>query len=177
MSLQVIKAGKAEISHVLRHARALDRREIFALMPRDDDAMMVEILMAYAAQGVVCEAWLHDGLPIGICIITGNGIGCGYANMIATADWGLISTAATRRVAGYIMPSLIRRGMFRVECRALEANRVAVRWLRFLGAVEECRLPALGRHREPYLQFAWRLDDVREHGWAGSRRGAPRNAV
>jgi hypothetical protein len=54
-----------------------------------------------------------------------------------------------------MFPAILEAGAQRVEARALASNVSARRWLKKLGATEDCELENYGRNGESFILYSW----------------------
>ena len=80
--------------------------------------------------------------------------------MFATDAWPEVACSLTRWARRRMAASLLAAGAHRMECRTIEGHETAHRWLERLGAVREAVMPDMGRNRETFYLYAWRLRDV-----------------
>ncbi|MBS7703184.1 hypothetical protein [Chelatococcus asaccharovorans] len=149
-------ATVADIEHICRNLRPIDRHEVMAVRFNDDpDALVDDILMLGPRKlglFALADAGREPVALVGAHLMTPT---TAAASMIATARWNAIARPAHRWVRRVFMPAVLAPHVARAECRVWDGNTVARRWLRRLGFAEEGRAPALGRHGEAYVQCAW----------------------
>lgn len=156
-----LEPTRQDLRHVCVNMRPLDWREIECLytdLTREKLAESVWLsLKSYLFARVFCVT--PKSPPIAFLGVAGAGA-LGAAAMWATPEFRRIARGMTEFVGNELAPHLARSGVRRVEARAWDGNGPALRWLRRLGAVEECALPEYGQGGETFVQFAWRASDV-----------------
>jgi RimJ/RimL family protein N-acetyltransferase len=60
----------------------------------------------------------------------------------------------TRAMKQHILPTLDRRGVHRIECRAMASNVASIRWLTMLGFKQEAVTAQFGQGREDFVLCA-----------------------
>lgn len=164
-----------DLVHVATHMRDQDAAEVFALRAAED-----RVGLAYGLYGRLQTAQVAvvagvDTSPdaiafLGIWAMEETG-GLACANLFATAGFPSIAGALVRHVRRSVIPTLLRRGCRRVECRALATYRTTRRFIRACGAVEECELPDYGKNRETFVLCAWTRTEMER------RTHVPRHAL
>ncbi len=153
------KLSAPALGHIVANLRAADRRELQAQRWEDDLGTLPEdILTAYGPYAWIVS--LHDE-PIAAVGAVPMWPGVVYAWMFATDKFPQIELFLTRFVKRSMIPNLVSLGTHRCEARSIEGHDVAHRWLRALGAQEECRLHRYGKGGEDFLVFRWDRPDVR----------------
>lgn len=152
----------ADIDHVCRRLRALDRAEIFALRYADTADSLVEDLVLHRAGFL--EFWAvapahaaHRAFAlVGLHPIRPHVAG---ASFFGTDELGLHIKPVTRWIRRTLIPRAQACGLHRVETQALESWRSNCRWIESLGATREAVLPLYGKDGETFVQFAWYAPD------------------
>lgn len=145
------------ILHVARNMREEDRREITAARWTFDPDQIAQETFALSRFG--CVAW-HDGVPVAVVATIECWPGFYSVGMFATDAWPEVACSLTRWARKRMAASLLAAGAHRMECRTIEGHEAARRWLERLGAVREAVMPDMGRNRETFYLYAWRLSDV-----------------
>jgi RimJ/RimL family protein N-acetyltransferase len=146
------------LTHIVQNLRPRDDEEIFALRWNDNRDEFVRDYLPL--MGATCVIWERDGVPVSC-----QGIVCIRPRVwevfgFGTACWPSVILSMTRYATRAIMPSLLRVGFHRAECRALAVHEDSRRWIEFLGAHEEGVLKGYGRGGEDFVSYVWRRDDV-----------------
>jgi len=150
------------LSYIVRNMRQIDRDEVFATgypMPADsetsDDELMVQ--QTYDAATRDGCGWVAslDGEPIAVIGITMLWPGVASVWMYATDSWEKIALALTRWARKAIFQIMSDANIHRAQCWSLSGHDTAHRWLRHLGASEECVSPGYGRDGETFHLFGW----------------------
>jgi len=150
--------SEADIDHVCRRLRALDRAEIFALRHGDGVDALIEDLVLHAPgflelRAVAPAHAVHRACGlVGLFPIRPHVAG---ALFFGTDELGALLRPLTRWIRRALIPRAQSRGLHRVEVQALESWRSSCRWIESLGAVREATLPLYGKAGETFVQFAW----------------------
>lgn len=151
----VVPLSLAPLQQIARAMRAEDAREIYATRwDENPDAVARDSLLSRFG-GIVAL----DGQPVAALGAIPATPGVFYVWMYATDAWPEVALTATKWALRSLKPALMANG-HRAECRSIEGHHQAHAWLAMLGFRAECRLPDCGRHRETFIQFAWRKSDV-----------------
>lgn len=75
---------------------------------------------------------------------------------LATDRFKEVAIVATRHLLRTVIPGLKAEGITRAECRCLQSHDDSIRWMKILGAVEECVIPLYGIGGQNFVQLAWR---------------------
>lgn len=157
--------GPAEyepLAYIVRNMRQIDHDEVFAThypMPPDsettDDELMVQ--QTYDAANRFGTGWVVslNGEPIATIGITMLWPGVASVWMFATDSWPKIALELTRWARKAIFQIMSDANIHRAQCWSLSGHDTAHRWLRHLGATEECVSPGYGRNGETFHLFAW----------------------
>ena len=145
--------------------REWDKREVYAVRYADDPDALADDIEDICRR---FEWWFIAGLPdksrgplspdvtpIAFVGIWPTGPVSVNVSAIGTDRFNEIALPLTRKLRRETIPWLRKYGITRAECRCLKTHGEAVRWLKLLGAEEECELPGLGKHGETYLQMVW----------------------
>jgi hypothetical protein len=82
---------------------------------------------------------------------------------MATPRFDEIGWAVTRFVKRHMIPQMIELGFNRAECRTLESNVEAQRWLERLGAICESENPRVGKNNETFRTFVFYPENCTGH--------------
>lgn len=139
------------VRHVVENMRAADREEIFGLMPSDDEAAFIDEVMGY--QPFRFCVWRDQ--PVAIFGATQTLPGVYTAFMFATDEFSSVGGQVTKFIKRDLIPAIENLGAHRCQAISAASHWWAHRWLRALGAVEECTLRRYGRNRQDYKVFRW----------------------
>lgn len=150
------------LSYIVRNMRQIDRDEVFALsypmgpdnMTTDDELMVNITFDAANNEGCGFVASL-DGEPIAVIGMSMMWPGVASVWMFATDSWPKIALALTRWAKKAIFQIMSDANIHRAQCWSLSGHDIAHRWLRHLGATEECASPNYGRAGETFHLFGW----------------------
>jgi hypothetical protein len=173
--LRLAPPDLASLQHICRNLRERDRLEIEASeTDPDPDLTASRLISAWRYCGVIGQVVSRDDEPIAVLTIleiTPRAVGCG---MIATDRWGEVAKAYSRYVKRTIIPKVIAQGFRRFEARAWEHHYDSRRWLQWLGAHEECRIPQWGKNGETFIQYGLIADvHIQQQEAAGSGDSSP----
>jgi hypothetical protein len=157
--------------YVTRHLRAADVRELDATRygEIDLDALAYEIAKLWTLNGNGWAAY-GDGTPVALFGATQAWPGMYSAFMLATDDFPKIALPVTKFVKQVFIPFLRQNG-HRVEARSIDGHDQAHRWLKLLGATEECRLKGFAKDGADFLVFTLALDPAAQYEDNEDRRG------
>ena len=151
MTVRIVGGNLRDLSYIAANLRPDDRAEV--------DCQLDE----WTPASLAFQA-LHAG-PSYVAELNGNpeaafGAGEIRLGLWIAWSWGTSRMARcvpriTKFVHDVLIPDIARRGGRRTEARALASNDMAVRWLRRLGATEQCLLPAYGKNGEDFILFDW----------------------
>lgn len=150
------------LTYIVGNMRALDRAEVFATsypMPEDsdtsDDGMMVrQSLDAATRRGIGFIAYCGSE-PCAVIGLTMMWPGVASVWMYATDNFPKIALELTRWAKTAIYQAMTDANIHRAQCWSLSGHGVAHRWLRHMGATEECVSPGYGRGGETFHLFGW----------------------
>lgn len=150
------------LSYIVRNMREQDRAECFATCypvlddsPTSDDELMIQRTFD-AANRHGC-GWIASfaGEPIAVIGISMMWPGVASVWMYATDSFDKVGLALTRWARKAIFQIMSDANIHRAQCWSLSAHDTAHRWLRHLGATEECVAPGYGRGGETFHLFGW----------------------
>lgn len=152
----------ADIRHVMHNLREMDRIEAAARVTDERPEAMIHRWFLAVPLALVAHAIFAPGNrePVGLLLIIEMTAGVAEVSLIGTDRLDEVIRPLTRHFLRVLKPALLKSGLRRMECRALEGHVSARRWLKWLGAVEECEIPDGGKNGETYFQYAWRKSDV-----------------
>lgn len=153
------------LTHILTNLRPEDQEEIVATRGEGFDKVVYTTQLCRLAQtGVGWLFWREDtGEPtacLGAYPITPVVAGC-WA--FGTAGWPRVIRSVTRQVRRVMVPTLLKAGFHRAECRALAKREDTKLWLTSLGWKEEAGLRGFGIRHEDFVLFAWIADEQADH--------------
>lgn len=159
----VRRTHPAEILDICADLRPSDRDEILATSFSDDPVEHGRVIASGLDRAVMSYTLCSDRAEP-IAFVGGWIIAPGVATaaMFATPALSEIARPAFLFCRDRLFRDAIPRTFRRVECRALESNAVARRWMKALGFVEEGRLVALGKRGESFVQCAWVNPSIRQ---------------
>lgn len=146
-----------DVLHVAERMRPEDRREIFGTRWTDSNEDLARDVMRC---GAFCwVAWTNDW-PVAVFGAFPLHPGVWTVFLFATDDFRKIAFSLTKYVRRVMIPSLVKTGAHRAECRSIEGHTDAQRWLGMLGAKPEGFEAGYGRNGENYIKYVWNRDDV-----------------
>ncbi len=163
----------ASLQHICRNLRERDRLELEATEENfDPDEIANRLLTSWRVCGLIGQIASIDNEPVSFLGVIRYTPTAGSAGLLATDRWREIASQYSRHVRRWVLPKLVELGMRRVEARTWEHHDDSRRWLKWLGATEECRVPHWGRNDETFIQYVWipdvHLRKVAEVAGAGS---------
>lgn len=161
----------ASFQHICRNLREKDVLELTAehgeVAPDD---LAHRLLNAWRVCGVAGHVVSLDE-PIALAVIVQLTPRAASAGLLATNRWKEIVRPYSVHVKTRFLPSLVERGVRRLEARAWEGHHDARRWLTWMGATEECRVPQWGANGETFIQYGWLADVFGQKGIGGQGDG------
>lgn len=148
------------ILYVLKNLRIDDQAEMLATQGETYPAEFARAISALdKRKGLSFVAW-HDDLPAcvwGAYVMTPR---CLSVWAFGTDDFRHVIRPVTRHIRIAMIPSLLKAGYHRAECRALATRHDTRRWLTMLGFKAEAVLSGFGVRREDFILFAWTADEA-----------------
>jgi len=164
-----------QVTHIVRHMRDSDRREIFAVRWNDDEAALVDDVMMVA--GKLWRVWTWDGEPVAINGVVPSRPGVVICSSFGTDKWRNVIRPMTHWSREWLIPGLQLAHYHRGEAVVAASNVQSRRWIGALGGQIEAWLHHYGRNKEDYILFTWRLDDVLWRGRGRRERDPVRTDV
>jgi hypothetical protein len=163
MKMMLTELDLLSALYVMRNLRPADVRELEATRygDLDRDALAYEITKVWTLNGHGWAAY-GDGQPVALFGAAQPWPGVFSAFMLATDDFPRIALPVTKFVRRIFIPFLRQHG-HRVEARSIEGHDEAHRWLRVLGATEECRMKAFAKDGADFLVFTLALDPAAQY--------------
>lgn len=156
MSFTLEDATEEAVLHVLSHMRADDRREAFAVLPREATVWTLfhhyQSLAPHQAAFWRLEAEEETMAIFGVWRMRE---GVGEAHLLATPGFDPHARRAALAIRSGMPDFMARHGLRRVSCACLSEHRRSRAFLKLAGAREEAILAAFGRDGEEFRQFAW----------------------
>lgn len=140
-----------------------DAREIYALRPNKDPFALVGDLVSHLPYALTALVAGVDGEPNAIAFLAvwpkGRCEQLGDAALFATPKFGAIARDLIANIRQIQLPAMLKRGVRRVEARAMVPHKAAHAFLTRCGAVRETTLQDFGPDGLDYVLFAWRASD------------------
>jgi hypothetical protein len=153
------------LNHILQNLRAIDREEIEAVRGAGFDTFRVSLQLCQLA--TTAGGWLFwrtdTGEPVaalGAYAMTPAVAGC-WA--FGTDGWDRVVRGVTRHIRRVMVPTLLKQGFHRAECRALAKRDDTRIWLTSLGWKAEAAMSEFGVRHEDFTLFAWLADEQTNH--------------
>jgi len=143
----------AAVLHVAVNMQEWDYKEIYATRWNNNPADLVADCMFAGRFGWVAR--LEQPIVVFGALPTHPGNWGVF--LFATDELCRVSIQLTKFVKRTMIPALQAAGARRLECRSMKGHRSAQRWLEYVGAKREARLPKLGRNGETFYQYALTL--------------------
>jgi hypothetical protein len=145
--------------YLTHNMRERDRKELLATLyemtaPEATELITQITLDAANKQGIGWIAY-HGAQPVAVLGMSMMHPNVAQVWMYATDGWPLVALSLTKFAKRTIIGLLKDSGTHRAQCLSIEGHDVAHRWLRMLGATEECVCPNYGRGGESFHMFAW----------------------
>lgn len=158
--LRLIDATLPALESIVANLREADRRELAAQRWTDDLTSVPGDIINHCGPFM----WVveYEGVPVAAVGAVQQWPGVVSAWMFATDSFPKVGFYLTKFIKKAMIPSLVRLGCHRCEARSIEGHTEAHRWLRLLGATEECRLKRYGKGGEDFLVFRWDRPDVHD---------------
>jgi hypothetical protein len=149
---------REDVTHIVRHLRERDRREIFALRWDDSEDTFIDQVCAVA--GAMWQVWRLDDVPVAINGVVPARPGVVLAGAFGTDQWKHALRAITHHAYAFVIPALQLAQYHRAEAYVLAANAESAHWIEMLGGQREAYLHQYGRNCEDFILYTWRLNDV-----------------
>lgn len=159
--VEIVPACYADLVHVVRNMRDLDKEEIWPLLWTQSPENFA--LGTLAAGGWRFIA-LSGGVPVAAWGATETKPAFWSVWMFATDRWPEVSLTVTRHIRNDMMRDLIASGANRADCWSMEGHDVAHRWLEALGARREATLEDYGSERKMYHCYSWTRSRLESQG-------------
>lgn len=158
--------------HIVLNLRPADQAEMEAVHGIGfNPETLVDTVCRVAQRGMGWLFWSNGPVAcLGAYPMTPT---CASVWAFGTPGWRRVVLGMTRHVKRTMIPTLLKIGCHRAECRALTARQDTYKWLVALGAVPEAVLSEFGTRREDFTLFAWHADEQTHH----LRRVAERGGV
>ena len=145
--------------YITHNMREKDRAEILSTLYEMTRAEATELItqMTLDASTKSGIGWIgyRGGEPIAVLGLTMMHPNVAQVWMYATDRWPLVALSLTKFAKKTIIPLLKDSKTHRAQCFSIEGHEVAHRWLKMLGATEECVAPNYGGNGEAFHLFAW----------------------
>lgn len=152
MTLRFSKFHFRDCLYVARNMREEDREEIAAI--RWDEADPENIALDCEKSNLFSYIAYVDDEPVAVLGARGLGPGVMSIFMFATDRFSEVGLGITKWAKRVYVPFLKDAGVHRAECHTLSTHADSHKWLRFLGAKHEARVPAFGKNRESFDRYA-----------------------
>lgn len=156
MTVRIVGATLRDLSYVAANLRPDDYAEVNAQFDAWSPALIAALALRDHAYIAMLDANPEAAFGAGRA---GTHSGHWIAWSYGTARMRRCVPLVTAFVREVIVPAIYEAGGQRVEARALASNTMARRWLKRLGAVEDCTLKSYGRNGEDFLLFSWARAD------------------
>lgn len=141
----------AEVLYVVRNLRDQSHREIFQATDSDIQTFSLGITGCHGFRWVA----YHNGRPAAILGASRLHAGVWSVFGFGTDDWIKVWRSVTRTAKREMFPLVANEGCHRAHCVTLTESVDVHRWLRLLGATEECVMRGYGKGGEDYTMFSW----------------------
>lgn len=152
-----------DVLHVARNMREMDAREILDLHKDLNRDVFAAVVSSRVPNAALALGFGLDGNPFCAVVLvvcsSESTPWLGDASLFATDDFPRLAPQLIRFVRKVMIPTLLARGLRRVECRALASYAVTRRFLKACGAKEEAVMPDHGPDSQDYVLCAWRRRD------------------
>jgi hypothetical protein len=144
------------ILYIARNMRDRDFREIMAT--NDDESPEAFAIRVFSGRttGLGFIGYTADGIPAG-AFGSYRMWGDVYSMwMFGTKRWPEVRLGMTRFAVKHAIPAMFNEfGMKIGQCLSLSDYPEIHKWLRLLGAQEDCKLTKWGKNRESFTRFIW----------------------
>ena len=152
--MRTTRPAYGDALYVCRHLRAQDRAEVLATHWTTDPSELAQPIAMSRQELSWCFLGL-DGEPIALLGAHQLWPGMWAPWAMATPRFEEIGWSVTRFVKRTMIPRMVELGFNRAECRTLETNVQAQRWLERLGAVRESENPRVGRDNQTFYTYVF----------------------
>ena len=151
--------GKLELGallYLVRNMRERDRHEIFCTTDETEEDLAARI-WSLRERGVSFVAYTADGIPAGAFGAYRAYGGVFSLWMFGTDRWPEVRLGVTRFGIKEVIPFLFNNlGMTLGQCNSLADYPEIHKWLKLLGAQEDCVLHRIGKNGEDFRRFIWK---------------------
>ena len=145
--------------YITQNMREKDRTEILATLyemtTEESNELMTRITLDAANKMGIGWIGYRGDEPIAVLGMTMMHPNVAQVWMYATDSWPMVALSLTKFAKNTIIRLLKDSGTHRAQCFSIAGHEVAHRWLKMLGATEECVAPNYGRNGEAFHLFAW----------------------
>lgn len=152
--MRITRPAYRDCLFVCKRLRPQDRAEVLATHWTDDANELAQPI-AFSQQELSWCILGMDGEPIALLGANELWPGMWAPWAMATPRFAEIGWALTRFVKRTMIPRMVELGFNRAECRTLESNVEAQRWLERLGAVRESENPRVGKNNETFYTYVF----------------------
>lgn len=160
-AMKITRPSYRDSLYVCRHLRPQDRAEVLATHWTDDATELAQPI-AFSREALSwCFAGLDDE-PIALLGVNQLWPGMWAPWAMATPRFKEIGWGVTRFVKRHMIPRMVEMGFNRAECRTLDTNIEAQRWLIRLGAVRESVNPRTGKDGQSFHTYVFYPENCHE---------------
>ena len=156
---QKVCIGPVELEPILyiaRNMRERDRHEIMATTTDERPESLAIKVFSGRSTGLGFVGYTADGFPAGAFGAYEMWDGVYSMWMFGTERWPEVRLSMTRFGIKHVIPALFRDyGMKVGQCLSLSNYPEIHKWLKMLGAREDCRLQRWAKNGEDFTRFIW----------------------
>ena len=148
--------NKYALHHICQNLRAIDRQEIYPLLPYDSASLLAEYTFQACENGFGKIIW-KDGIPATIVGLQPlHGKVCWQVFAFGTDDWRDCIFQSMRGLRECIRDVLRHYPeAMRMQADSHEKHTEAHAWIKRLHGVKEAEMPFYGRDNATYYRFSW----------------------
>jgi hypothetical protein len=154
------------LNHILDNLRPDDEEELTAVRGEGFDRMKcaLQLCQLVQMQGSGWIFWRPDtGAPVAVLGSYAMTPTCAGCWAFGTTGWPFVVRGVTRHIRKVMVPTLLKAGFHRAECRALARREDTKIWLTSLGWKAEAALSEFGVRHEDFTLFAWLANEHSDH--------------
>lgn len=154
--MKITGLAQEPVRHIAENLRLDDLEELVAARGVLNRRMLAAETIWIGNKGHGWIGWRDDtGEPVAVWGAYRMNAGTASCWAFGTPGWPHVVRGVTRHIKKIMIPTLLKAGFHRAECRALEKREDTRIWLTSLGWLAEAVLAEFGVRRENFVLYAW----------------------
>lgn len=154
MRVTIQDGTRFDVTWIAAHMRDADWAEISCQIPANANRTYAASMCLYGSEEMYWTAWKGD-LPVAAFGFTQTHPTLLSAWAFGTDGMTRAMPAISRHCVEFALPLIIARGFLRAEVRVMRDHKQSYRWLRMMGAKEDCVMQDYGRNGEAFALLSW----------------------